>query len=136
MFLSLLLSLDLALQLREDFWHASSCRGLHACGFEFRFVGWLPVVLPVHPFPTLPCLPPSPILSCPILPALLQYPRREITFPLAASTILDNAYSLHCSSFFGLTNSILRILKGNIQKELLWSLWVSPSLFFQGPCSS
>ena len=33
-------------------------------------------------------------------------------------------YSLHCSSLFGLTNSILRILKGNPKKELQWRLWV------------
>ena len=28
--------------------------------------------------------------------------------------------SLHCSSFFGLTSSIVRILKGNPKKELQW----------------
>ena len=33
-------------------------------------------------------------------------------------------YSVHCSSFFGLTNPILGILKGNPKKELQWRLWV------------
>ncbi|OLP86658.1 hypothetical protein AK812_SmicGene32214 [Symbiodinium microadriaticum] len=30
-------------------------------------------------------------------------------------------YSLHCSSCFGVTNFVLRILKGNPKKELQWS---------------
>ena len=38
-------------------------------------------------------------------------------------------YSLHCSSFFGLTSFILRILKGNPQKELQWRLQVSLYLY-------
>ena len=41
---------------------------------------------------------------------------------LLAVPRFDPAYSLHCSSFFGLTNSILRILKGNPKKELQWRL--------------
>ena len=40
---------------------------------------------------------------------------------------LNTACSLHCSSLFGLTNSILRILKGNPKKgttiETIGSLW-------------
>ena len=38
------------------------------------------------------------------------------------------AYSLHCGSFFGLTNSILRILKGNPKKELQWRVSYVPDL--------
>ena len=41
-----------------------------------------------------------------------------------ATDFYTTTYSLHCSSFFGLTNSILRILKGNPKKELQWRLQV------------
>ena len=39
------------------------------------------------------------------------------SFGLAVS-----AYSLHCSSFFGLTKYIIRILESNPKKELQWRL--------------
>ena len=75
-FRSLILSLDLALQLRADVWHASSCRDLQACDLEFRFVGWLAVAMPVYPtalpLPTLALPYPSPIL--PSYPALPSHP--------------------------------------------------------------
>ena len=43
--------------------------------------------------------------------------------PAPGSESLGFTYSLHCSSLFlGLTNFVLRILKGNPKKELEWRL--------------
>ena len=43
--------------------------------------------------------------------------RQDHTIPRSSIT-----YSLHCSSFFGLTHFRLRILKGNPKKGLQWRL--------------
>ena len=52
---------------------------------------------------------------------LVRFPRLCATGK-SGPGVLAISYSLHCSSFFGLTSSILGILKGNPKKELQWRL--------------
>ena len=58
------------------------------------------------------------IIKAPILPQGSMYPNCR---GLGSEGF---AYSLHCSSCFGLTDYILRTLKGNPKKELQWRVLV------------
>ena len=60
-------------------------------------------------------------LCCLTLPAAFAEVRLTLAL-LGLPGALAYTYSLHCSSFLGLTKFILRILKGNPQKELQWRL--------------
>ena len=55
--------------------------------------------------------------------ALQRYISEELGWnrPLP-NDLMGVTYSLHCSSCFGVTNFVLRILKGNPKKELQWRL--------------